>query len=131
MKYRNMGLNCHNNLDIYGSWEDLKIFFIENSSENVVLNLNEINEILDWDRDLICEPMQQICYVFMTKENPPMEWVKNLAEQYRNLEFNLIYQNREKDFSGEVVYKNGTLWVDSKMDEDEDSSYYEEVSISL
>jgi len=121
MKYRRMSFNCHNNLDIYGSWEELKKFFNDNYDENKIINLNNYEniEILDWDKDLFEEKMEQIYYVFMTSEEPPCEWISDISKEYPNLEFNLIYQNREREISGEYIYKKGVLYNSFQYDDNE------------
>lgn len=121
-----MFLNCHNNLDIFGSWEDLKYFFINNSTDKYILNFgledkrnSEDVYMVDWDREIMNEKMEQITYVFMTNEYPPEDWLENIAKEYKNLEFNLVYQNREKDISGEIVYKYGDLYCSYKSSDEE------------
>ena len=115
---RRMNLEYQNNLEIYGKWEELKSFFINNSSDNFVLNLKNI-EILDWDKDIMSERMEQMYYVFRMDE-PPVEWLEREARRYNNLEFNLIYQSEERDLCGELVYKNGKLYNNVRENWDEE-----------
>ncbi len=125
-----MSLNCHNNLEVSGSWENLKKFFINNSTDKCVLYIGNISEIddkfymVDWDRELFEEKMEQISYVFMTEEYPPEDWLEEVANKNRDLEFNLVYQNREKDSNGEIVYKNGDLYCNYKSDEEESNEKF-------
>lgn len=119
MKYRKMSFNCHNNLEIFGQWDDIKSFYSENSSDNNVLNGDEEFIVLDWDKNILEEKMDEVVYVFMTKEGPPEYWLEKVAKKYKSLEFNLIYQNRNDDLTGEIVYKKGELYYDSKYNEDE------------
>lgn len=134
-----MNLNCHNNLDIYGPWEELKTFFSNNSTEKSVLSFEnyvsnedgwgtELDaEVTDWDQDLMEEKMEQFYYVFMTKETPPNLWLDKIAKIYNKLEFNLIYQNRELGLTGEIIYKNGILYHNFKTEEEP----YQEIQVSL
>jgi len=109
MRYSKMLLDCNNNLDIYGLYEELKYFFNNNRTENAELNLGYENlELLDFE--VPEEGVEQISYVFLTKEEPPKAWLENMARKYPKLEFYLVYQNREKDIDGELIYKNGVLY---------------------
>jgi len=126
MKYRRMSLNCDNNLDIYGTWEDLKLFYCNNFDEKNILKLEDIL-IVDWEKELMEERMEMISYVFMTKEDAPVEWLERMAGEYPKLDFNLVYQNREKDSYGEIIYKNGELYHNSRIF---DEICYQEVAVS-
>jgi len=119
MKYRKMSFNCHNSLEVFGQWEDLKSFYIDNSTEDSILLGDEYFEVLDWDKDILEEKLDQATYIFMTIDGPPEFWLERIAKKYKKLEFNLIYQNRDNDYSGEIVYKNGELYFDSKYNEEE------------
>ena len=105
-----MVFNCHNSLDIYGSWDELKQFYIENSTENCILNLNFKYEIRDWEKNILNEKLEEIYYIFLCENSPPFEWLKNIAEKYSNLEFNLVYENRDLEKTGEIIYKYGQLY---------------------
>ena len=121
-----MSLNCDNNLDIYGTWEDLKLFYCNNFDEKNILKLEDIL-IVDWEKELMEERMEMISYVFMTKEDAPVEWLERMAGEYPKLDFNLVYQNREKDSYGEIIYKNGELYHNSRIF---DEICYQEVAVS-
>lgn len=121
-----MSLNCDNNLDIYGTWEDLKLFYCNNFDEKNILKLEDIL-IVDWEKELMEERMEMISYVFMTKEDTPVEWLERMAGEYPKLDFNLVYQNRERDSYGEIIYKNGELYHNSRIF---DEIYYQEVAVS-
>lgn len=108
MKYRRMSLEYQNNLEIYGSWNQLKEFFIDNSTETDILSLDE-SVLLEWDKDILEEKSEVLYYVFLSK-NIKAGWLDKMAKKYKNLEFNLIYQNEEKEIYGEIVYKNGILY---------------------
>lgn len=114
-----MSFNCHNSLEVFGQWEDLKSFYIDNSTEDSILLGDEYFEVLDWDKDILEEKLDQATYIFMTIDGPPEFWLERIAKKYKKLEFNLIYQNRDNDYSGEIVYKNGELYFDSKYNEEE------------
>jgi len=115
MKYKKMTFFCLNNLDIYGKWEDLQDFFIENTSIDSVLNFGSFEKKdIDWEKELMNEEMELFYYVFMTIDTPPLEWLDEIAKKYTKLEFNLIYQIRDKEIAGEIVYKNGKLYHNFK-----------------
>lgn len=134
MKYRRMNLDCENNLDIYGSWNDLKIFFNENRIENIDKNKSQNiltfskcvpaigeecferwgtgkdAEVRDWDRDILEEETEELSYMFLTDRNPPNIWLEQIAKKYPELEFILVYQNTTSEITGEIVYKNSELY---------------------
>ena len=119
MKYKKMTFYCHNNLDVYGDWEDLKDFFIENTTIDSVLNFGNIKaEIIDWEKELMNEEMELFYCVFGTDKVPPLDWLNEIGKKYNKLEFNLIYEIRERDVAGEVVYKNGKLYHNFETIED-------------
>ena len=67
-------------------------------------------DIQEYEENIMEENLDQLFYIFLTRENPPIKWLEKIAKKYNNLEFNLIYQNRDKDLSGEIIYKNGRLY---------------------
>jgi len=126
MRYRKMYV-CENSLEIYGEWENLKKFFIDNRSENILSfakmepiengedcfekwGTEEDADIQEYEENIMDENLDQLFYIFLTRENPPIKWLEKIAKKYNNLEFNLIYQNRDKDLSGEIIYKKGRLY---------------------
>ena len=98
-------------MEIYGKWESLKKFYNDNWGETI-LNIKKNNisvdiEMIEWERGLFREKMDSMYYVFLTKEIPPLEWLKTISSNYKDLDFNLGYQNRKTSKIGEVVYKQG------------------------
>ena len=123
MNYKKMNLKYNNSLDIYGSWEELKNFFINNSSDDTILNVDKC-EIIDWDKDLMLGEIGQTYYVFRSEE-VPMDWLERVARIYDKLEFNLIYQLDDSELVGEFVYKNGELYHKYEIGEESYCNQYE------
>lgn len=123
MNYKKMNLKYNNSLDIYGSWEELKNFFINNSSDDTILNVDKC-EIIDWDKDLMLGEIGQTYYVFRSEE-VPKDWLEGVARIYDKLEFNLIYQLDDSELVGELVYKNGELYHKYEIGEESYTNQFE------
>ena len=135
--YKINKMNCQNNLDIYGEYEDLVLFFEENrvkkslgkklGDENIltfqkvlpvlegedkkkIWGTSEDALIKDFERDILVEETEQMYYEFLTVGNPPNLWLKEVGKKYSNLEFNLVYYNSEFDVKGEIIYREGELY---------------------
>ena len=125
--------NCENHLEIYGKWDDLKKFTINNWGNqglsfrkymNVHSNRGEGEElieqksepfIIEYEKDLFNKEMDMIYYTFLTKDDPPEGWLENISKQYNNLEFNLFYQNRKNEKSGDYLIKNGEIYYKEEL----------------
>ena len=59
--------------------------------------------------------MDMIYYTFLTKDDPPEGWLENISKQYNNLEFNLFYQNRKNEKSGDYLIKNGEIYYKEEL----------------
>ena len=110
--------HCENNLEIFGTWEILKQFYNENWSQNA-LSFKKIGdyddpEVINWDKGLFESKKDSLNYIFLTKEEPPRQWLKKIAEKYKTLDFTLDYQNREKMMSGQITYKNGEIFYNEE-----------------
>lgn len=125
--------NCENHLEIYGKWDDLKKFTINNWGNkglsfrkymNIHLNRGEGEElieqknepfIIEYEKDLFNKEMDMIYYTFLTRDEPPEGWLENISKQYSNLEFNLFYQNRKNEKSGDYLIKNGEIYYKEEL----------------
>jgi len=111
--------NCENNLEIYGKWDDLKKFYTNNWGSNG-LSFRKIGEeydepsIIECEKNLYNIKMDMIYYIFLTKSDPPLKWLDKISKIYNNLEFNLVYQNRENERIGDYIYKNGEVYYDKE-----------------
>lgn len=125
-------MNCINHLDIFGEYNELVRFFKENKTKDTVLSFNKFiptsdNQKEKWgtgleavinnfEKDILEEEMEQLYYEFYTLGNPPNIWLQEIAKKYQTLEFNLVYQNTEKDVKGEIIYREGKLYHSSRID---------------
>ena len=125
-------MNCINHLDIFGEYNELVKFFKENKTKDTVLSFNKFiptsdNQKEKWgtgleavinnfEKDILEEEMEQLYYEFYTLGNPPNIWLQEIAKKYQTLEFNLVYQNTEKDVKGEIIYREGKLYHSSRID---------------
>lgn len=125
-------MNCINHLDIFGEYNELVKFFKENKTKDTVLSFNKFIPTSDkqkekwgtgleavinnFEKDILEEEMEQLYYEFYTLGNPPNIWLQEIAKKYQTLEFNLVYQNTEKDVKGEIIYREGKLYHSSRID---------------
>ena len=106
--------HCENHLEIYGKWEELKNFTINNwGNQGISFRKSSNCEqpcMIEYERELFNREMDMIYYTFLTKNEPPEQWLAQISKQYSHLEFNLYYQNRKNDKSGDYIIKNGEFY---------------------
>jgi len=94
-----MFLGYENNLEIFGSNEDLCSFFEDSGGK------------LDLGCDIIDEEIGKGSYVCSFLSLEVLDgWLGEKAGSYLGLEFQLDYINRAKNIEGTIVYKNGKLY---------------------
>jgi len=105
--------NCENNLEVFGDWDLLKNFYNDNWCKTI-LNIKDELEMIEWERGLFIERLDSIYYIFLTKENPPLEWLRSVSCKYKELDFTLGYQNLKSGMYGEVVYRGGEIYYNGE-----------------
>jgi hypothetical protein len=111
--------HCENHLEIYGKWEDLKAFTINNWGKQV-LSFRKLADIeqpcmIEYEKELFNREMDMIYYTFLTKQEPPEKWLAQISKIYNHLEFNLYYQNRKIDKTGDYMIKNGEVYYKDEI----------------
>ena len=131
-------MNCINHLDIFGDYQELVNFFKNNKNNDLILSFNKFMPITkglekenwgtssepiikEYEEEILEEEVDQLYYVFYTFGNPPNKWLKKVSEKYKNLEFNLVYQNTEKNIKGEIIYRQGKLFHSSRIDNSDET----------
>jgi hypothetical protein len=59
--------------------------------------------------------MDMIYYTFLTRHEPPEKWLSKISKQYSHLEFNLYYQNKKIDKTGDFMIKNGEIYYKEEL----------------
>jgi hypothetical protein len=112
--------HCENHLEIYGKWEDLKDFTINNWG-NQGLSFRKSADVeqpcmIEYEKDLFKREMDMIYYTFLTRHEPPEKWLAQISKKYSHLEFNLYYQNRKIDKTGDYMIKNGEIYYKDEIE---------------
>jgi len=118
-----MNFNFENNLEIYGEKEDLQKFFIDNASENSILSFKNIIPEDDNNLYLLEGGMydgDDLYYSFLTEGGAPLNWIRIVGEKYNRLEFYMVYQSKEMEESGEIIYKNGKLYHNCRYNSEDE-----------
>jgi hypothetical protein len=111
--------HCENHLEIYGKWEDLKAFTINNWG-NQGLSFRKLTDVeqpcmIEYEKEIFNREMDMIYYTFLTRQEPPEKWLSQISKQYSHLEFNLYYQNRKIDKTGDYMIKNGEIYYKEEL----------------
>ena len=111
--------HCENHLEIYGKWEDLKAFTINNWGNRGISfrKLVDVEQpfMIEYEKELFNKEMDMIYYTFLTNDEPPKKWLAQISKQYQHLEFNLYYQNKKFDKSGDYMIKNGEFYYKEEL----------------
>ena len=106
--------NCENNLEIFGKWHILKDFYNNNWGEHTLRIDNMDISMIEWEKGLYGEEMDMIYYVFLTRDVPPLIWLREISAKYRELDFTLEFLNRKSGKGGEVVYRGGEMYYNEE-----------------